>query len=113
MKNFIITAGALLFILAIIVFQMECNQRLRQKQQLQFVADEAVDSAVLYDNVHGLSEEKVKDIVKEMVNRNLQGKELNIEVFFSKLETGGMAVTVELSGNELRVTAMRELVFDD
>lgn len=104
-------------IITVIGFQMECNQLLRQKQNLKFMADEAAASASLcikpYDFGEGklvFDQEKATAVAQEIVKQNMPGKEVNTQVFFMMTGEKRTAVTVRLMWDNLTETSTYEYV---
>lgn len=104
-------------ILSVISLQMKCNQLIRQKQELKFMADEAAASAGLCIDPHRFGEgelvldkEKAIGTAQEIVKQNMPGKEVETKVLFVAAGAKGTAVTVILSCDNLKATSTYEFV---
>lgn len=124
MKNFIITAGALLLILTIMQYQFQLNHLLRQKADLKYAADEAAASAGLCydeegfgDGVLRFDRRKAEEKAGEMIRLNLsasgsenQGDEISWALDFDDEEKERPKVTVSLRQGRLLVRSEYEHV---
>ncbi len=90
MKNFIITIGALLYMITIIYFQIDLNEAVRYKQILKYAADEGAATASLFieEQAYGNGKfvyndtEAVKK-AREIIKYNLCDNNIKFDISFT------------------------------
>ncbi|MGN0659961.1 MAG: hypothetical protein ACI4LA_10215 [Emergencia sp.] len=121
MKNFIITAGAVLLMLNIMSWQFQINSLLREKAELKNAADEAAatagicfDESLYGDGLLRFDRERAREKSEEILRLNLPEKgnaeETRMEITFEGENEGRPAVTVTLQRGKLKVLSRYEHV---
>ena len=114
MKNFIITTGAVLLILAMMHWQFQISHMLRTKEELKTVADEAATAAALCidaeayaQDILAFDKEQAGDSAEQVIKRNLPEsfKKLRWEICFDVSENLVPQVRVFLYLDRLKVEA--------
>ncbi|MEF9922403.1 MAG: hypothetical protein RR313_07060 [Anaerovoracaceae bacterium] len=90
MKNFIITIGAIILMSTIMYFQVDCNEMMRYREQLKFVADEAAATASVFVSANDFGEGykiyedmAAKAAADKMIRLNLKTKSpVTYEIYF-------------------------------
>lgn len=116
MKNFIITAGAVLLILTIMQYQFRCNNLLREKQQLKYAADEAAASAGLCFDEESFGQgqlrfdrKKAMEKAEQMITYNLGRKDILWKIAFSDQDLRP-SVTITIETEKLKAVSKYEHV---
>lgn len=120
MKNFIITAGALLLILTIMQYQFTLNHLLSQKAELKYAADEAAATAGLCIDAQMYGEgnlcfdkEKARKRAEQSLEYNLnvsENDDVKWEIHFEEGEDQRPKVIVRVHQGKMNIVSVYEHV---